>query len=167
MEMTVARKAQINIAEVLGKPRLVAVLFCDYLDRTKEGKSNLAGAFDIIYVDPERKRTPPFFLFVRTAETGSGPLEVTFFDPNGAAAAATFKASHYTPTPGQPGHMQVLARIQIDTPVEGVYWVDVSHHDQPLGGAALTVEFRKQEEQNGIDIGTTARDNVKFEDWTV
>ena len=158
MEMTVAQKAQINIAEELGKPRLVALLFCDYLDRTKEGKSNLAGAFDIIYVDPERKRTPPFFLFVRTAETGSGPLQVTFFDPNGAvAAAATFKAAHHTPTPGQPGHMQVLARLQLDTPVEGVYWVDVSHNGQTLGGAALTVEFRKQEGQNGIDIGTTAR----------
>lgn len=157
--MTVAQKAQINIAEELGKPRLVALLFCDYLDRTKEGKSNLAGAFDIIYVDPERKRTPPFFLFVRTAETGSGPLEVTFFDPSGAvAAAATFKATPYTPTPGQPGHMQVLARIQLDTPIEGVYWVDVSHSGQTLGGAALTVEFHEQDEQNGIDIGTTVRD---------
>jgi hypothetical protein len=41
----------------------------------------------------------------------------------------------------------VLARIQIDTPIEGVYWVDVSHNGQTLGGAALTVKFRQQEKQ--------------------
>ena len=143
------RQANIDLAKELKKPRLVSVLFCDFANQTVEGKLNLLGIFDRIFVDPELKKTPPVGFFVRTGGTFDGPVEITILDPNDQMVAVlSFAADDMSKTEGKHFQMQVVGKVQFPTSTEGLYWFDISYQGESLGGTGLQIEYRKLEADN-------------------
>lgn len=138
----------IDVVKERDRPRLVALLFCDYANQTKEGKNNLLGTFDSLYLDPEKgKSTPRFIMFLRAYRVQSGQLQVSIFAPSGELGAALrvgVTTSKDEP-PESRSHLQALLQVQFEVSDEGKYWVDVSHDGVSLGGAMLTILFRKRE----------------------
>jgi hypothetical protein len=138
-----------------GKPRLLALVFCDYLSWTKDDKANLLGIFDRIYVHPDRKVTPTFALFIRSAETTEEGISIRVFAPDGGEIIALdWKGvdSSIPFTPNLPAHVQSSTQIQFVAHQEGVYWFAAFYKGEPLGGAGLVVEYRQTEDkQSGTD----------------
>ncbi|HEY2972034.1 MAG TPA: hypothetical protein VGJ48_05940, partial [Pyrinomonadaceae bacterium] len=80
--------SSLDTAKEREKPRILSILFCDFANFTVDKKVNLLGIFDRIYVHPEKKKTPLFTLFIRTAETIEERVSITLFDPKGAPRLA-------------------------------------------------------------------------------
>ncbi|HKG60657.1 MAG TPA: hypothetical protein VKB05_12935 [Pyrinomonadaceae bacterium] len=156
LERLKARVSHVNLSDERSKPRLLALLFCDYINQTKEEKTNLVGVFDRIYVHPDKKKTPRFALFIRFAEALDGPVTLTVFGPSGQpvfgaefdANAAQFEAVRER-QPEYPRQVQAIVGLQFEAKTEGLYWFDVSYMSQSLGGAGLPVEFIKEGEKTG------------------
>ncbi len=151
-------KAPIDIDSEKATPHLVALLFFDYANSTGDGKLNLAGIFDRIFVDREAKQTAPVGVFIRTTETVDSPVRVTIISPeNEVAGGFHYKIPRKDMVlPGGQKHimMQMVASVQFNTPVEGTYWVDVSFNEKSLGGSPLKVEFAEtKESKNGTTRG--------------
>jgi hypothetical protein len=141
-------KVSINVAEERKKPRLVAILFCEYATQTATETPVFAGCFDRLYFSKgEAKVTSLFYLYVQTGETRQGDLQIAIFSPNDELhMAISFdmgEGREYSP--GYPVQAKVLQKIRFPVPFEGNYWFDVSCNGQSLGGRALIIEFEKEE----------------------
>lgn len=141
-------KVNIDVAQERGKPRLLAILFCEYAGIAQDTKHFFVGSFERFTFGPiEAKITTSFFLFVRTSETRDGRLQIAVIDPKGKVIMAmAFLVQPEGFTDDTPATVQFLDRIQFAVPIEGVYWFDVSYKGESLGGAPLVIEFLKQEE---------------------
>src|SRR5205085_8899356 len=128
----------IDYASERKKPRLLAILFCDFSNSTEHGKANLLGIFDRIYVHPDNKMTPKFILYVRTAETIPGSVEITILNPEGKSLGSMgYDANAVEFTPNLPAQMQLVLPFSFIAEVEGVYWFNVSYNEETIGGAGL------------------------------
>jgi len=141
---TITRDDTLNIAEELGRARLVALLFCEYGNMAAEGKANVLAVFDTIQAITLNDTTQiAFYLFVRTANT-EGPVYLRIFDPGGKIVIGLeFQADKPELLPGQPWCTQVLAPARLPVKVEGTYWAEVSYKGEVLGRAALYVLLPK------------------------
>ena len=146
---TVEIPVTIDIARERQKPRLIALLFCDFFNLTNDKKGNLLGVFDRVYVPRTNSVTPRFTLFLRTAETHQGAVRTTIIAPNNKAVNQFVSIPDDADTiiEGIPVNLQSMISIQFQAEVEGVYWFDVSYEGESLGGAGLVVEFRDAEVQ--------------------
>jgi hypothetical protein len=152
--------SRLDLENERAKPRLLAVLFADYLNHTKEDKVNLMGVYDRIYVNRELKKTPPINLFVRLSEALETPISVTVFSPANkpmssvqfAASRRQFEESGNRP-PEYPKQWQTAMTLQFPVETEGVYWFDISYKGQTLGGVGLPIEFLPEgiKEDGGTD----------------
>jgi hypothetical protein len=137
-----------EIAKDRKKPRLVALTFCDLVSFDNTGKVNLMGCFDRIDVNRETNATGGFYLYVRTAETRKGHIDVTFLDPQNkpvAQAGYDIEVTDAEVPPGMPAHVQFYGRIAFGAIVKGVYWVDVTFNGESLGGRDLTISEPEEE----------------------
>lgn len=134
------------------RPLLVSLLFCDSCDLREDGKANVIGIFDRIYIHPDIRLTPPFMLFVRTAETTGGIIQIICRDPDGRIPTVvnftSAPASEFSPK--LPANVQGIVTMNpFFAYTEGVYWFEVLFEGQALGGAALVIEFRETEDKKG------------------
>jgi hypothetical protein len=123
-------------------PRLLALLFCDYVNSTNDGKVNLLGAFDRIMVHPEKRLSPPFIVFARAAEAIKSPLWLTILDPDNQPQAEVRFDPPQMPAdrdPGLPNQIQFMLQMGMKFAKNGTYWFDVSYEGESLGGAGLVV----------------------------
>ncbi|MBI3649821.1 MAG: hypothetical protein HY231_02095 [Acidobacteria bacterium] len=134
------------------KPRLVSLLFYDFSNRTETGKFNLLGVFDRLSVELEKKRTHAFGMFVKVAQVSGGIIRVFIREPDREIIAALDFAipDEY---PGEESYhvAQAVGTLEFDTPVEGLYWFEVFHNTQALGGAGLQIAFKSAEKNDGND----------------
>lgn len=151
-------EVDIDVAQEREKPRLVSLLFYDFANRTGNGKFNLSGIFDRIIVDAEKKRTRSFGMFIKTAETHKGIIRILILDPNGhLIAALDFGLAEKESLSEEKYHVtQAAGGIEFDTPIEGLYWFDVSYNGKSLGGTALQVDFAISENKDGSDAGNNS-----------
>lgn len=139
----------VDVANEIDKPRVIALVFCDFFNQTKEVKLNLLGIFDRIYVEPTIKKSPRFGVFVRTAHTFVDAVEVVIYSPNKQAVAGfAFRVKEDAAIKDQ-FQMQFIGFIEIDTPEEGLYWFNVAYQGKTIGGAGLKVEFREVTDGEG------------------
>ena len=145
-QQTIAPKVNIVASEEVKKPRLGAILFCEYAARTDKDTYLLAGCFErFLFSKDDPKVTTPFYLYVRTTETKDGDFQVAIIDPNDKVILAfSYEVASKRVIPGIPASIHFLERIRIPVPVEGIYWVDVSFNGETLGGAPLIVDFSKE-----------------------
>lgn len=136
-----------NPSESLRKPRLEAMLFCDYATQTIDGKYILGGIFErFVFTHEEEKVTHYFYLFLRLGQTTDGQIQVAFYDPIGKIiSAVAFEVSPAQFVGNYPPQINFLDKVRFSTPVEGVYWFDISYQGESLGGAPLIVDFMKPE----------------------
>ena len=149
--------AAIDVPEIRQKPRLLSLLFCDFANRTDDGKVNLLGIFDIVYVDPNVQKSPAFMLYARTAQAFEDNLWLRIFDPDNEPQGEI----KFDPPPIEftedrdmslPVQVQFMLPVQLTIRKEGTYWLDIAYRDFSLGGAGLVVKFRKVEEgKRGTD----------------
>lgn len=144
--------AALDIPEVKQTPRLMSLLFCDFASKTDDGKMNLLGIFDRVYVHPEIRMTPPFVLYGRTVETFEDNLWLRIFDPDHSPRAefkfdppAEIKLARER-DPNLPTNVQFIIPLQLNIQKQGIYWFDIAYRDYSLGGTGLPVMFRKIEE---------------------
>lgn len=137
----------IDVGREWQKPRLVALLFCEGANLTTDGKANIWSVFDRIIVDPARKISGAFTVFIRTAQTTpEQDVEVVIVAPNNEPVASlSYAGVEEVEAEGRPVYVHFIGRIGIKTPVEGVYWFNVSYKGETLGGGALAVQFQKPE----------------------
>lgn len=142
----------IDVSVERGKARLLALLFCDFTNTTNDKKPNLLGVFDRIYVDPEQPITPPFVAFIRVAEV-TDSFDITMIGPDDLPAFQIKSVPSGTAfTEGLPRQVQTAILLQFEIKREGVFWLDISYRGVSLGGAGLTIEYRKGEvKQSGTD----------------
>lgn len=157
-ETAVIPKINIDVAQELEKPRLVSLLFYDFANRTGNGKLNILGVFDRIIVDAEKKRTRSFGMFIKTAETHEGIIRILILDPNRQLVAALdFGLAEKEFPKDEKYHIaQASGAIEFDTPVEGLYWFDVSYNGKSLGGTALRVDFTISENKDASDTSNNS-----------
>ena len=150
--------SKVDVSEIKRKSRLLSVVFCDFANRTNDGKVNLLGIFDRIYVHPDNKISPPFILYARTAETFEDNLWVRVFDPDDKPVAE-IRFDPPTEVPFQedrdkdwPNQMQFFLPVRMSLPKEGVYYFDIAYRDFSIGGAGVVVKFRRiPEDESGTD----------------
>jgi hypothetical protein len=134
-------------SEEVKKPRLGAILFCEYATMTEKGTYVFAGCFErFVFGKDEPKVTSNFFLYVRASETREGDFQVAIIDPNDTPIMAfkyDIESSGFMLN--VPASVHFAQRIKFPVAVEGTYWVDVSFNGESLGGAPLLVEFTKEE----------------------
>ncbi len=136
----------IDVAQVLSKPRLEGVLFAEYANQTADKKTNLSGIFERLRVFRSTKQSGSFFIFVRTAETNRGPLQIALIDPSGKVIIGFgFDLSDQTAEGKYPAMIQFLDRVAFTVTTEGTYWLDVAYNGQSLGGAPLIIEWKPEE----------------------
>lgn len=142
----------IDVAAERQKPRLISILFYDFLNETKDGKPNVLGVFDRLFVDVNRKRTSAFGLYIRTAQTFAEPVKVFVFSPeNTLTAGFSFSLDPKIYEELKPEMMQLKGAVAFDAPVEGMYWFVVSYQNMILGGTSLKIEFRDLEGKQDVD----------------
>lgn len=136
-----------NPSESLQKPRLEAILFCDYATRTIDGKYILGGIFErFVFTHKEEKVTHYFYLFLRFGQTTNGQIQVALYDPNGEIiSAVAFEVSPAQFAGNYPPQINFLDKVRFSTPVEGVYWFDISYQGESLGGAPMIIDFLEPE----------------------
>ena len=143
-EQTKIAEERIDIEARFAEPRLVAMLFCDHANVTKENKYNLIGTFDRVSVRPsadDTPNTPPFFLYLRVRATVDS-LTLRVYQPDGSLVATALLAAVERVGSARETHfMQMAQRLQFEVPVPGDYWLEVIYRGQPLGGATMTVEY--------------------------
>jgi hypothetical protein len=147
-----AVNTNMDISKEWQRPRLVSILFCDSYKMAEDGKADLIGVFDRIYVHPEIKNTPPFTLFVRTAETLEGLIQIICYAPDGEIPTVVNYASapESAFTPNLPANLQGISHMNpFHISMEGIYWFDVTFRGQSLGGAGLAIAFRETEDKTG------------------
>ena len=141
----------VDVQKERAKPRLASILFCDYWNQTEDGKTNLMGIFDRIYVHSKGRLTPNFVLFIRSVNTIEESLKVRVFAPDGSPAVGidfdAFDASVFTPN--LPANVQSTLNLRFPVESEGVYWFNVFYKGESLGGAGLVIEYRQTEERKG------------------
>lgn len=145
-----------DIAQDRKKPRLVTIAFCDLVSFEASGKVNLIGCFDRIYLNNE-SATGHFYLYVRTAETREGHIDVTFLNPKNkpvAQAAYDVSLTEAEVPLDKPAHVQFYGRIGFGAKEKGVYWVDVTYNGKSLGGRDLTLTLPEAE------VGKDERNNT-------
>jgi hypothetical protein len=140
-------KVSVVASEEVKKPRLGAILFCEYAARTEKDTYLLAGCFErFVFKKDEPKFTSNFFLYVRASQTREGDFQVAIIDPSDRILLAyTYDLDSAGLIPDVPASIHFLQRLKFPVAVEGVYWVDVSFNGESLGGAPLLVEFQKEE----------------------
>ncbi|MBI3910912.1 MAG: hypothetical protein HY320_08255 [Armatimonadetes bacterium] len=144
-------RPEIDVQEEIKRPRLIALLFCDWGNQTADHKHNLIGTFDRLILRKGRTGHR-FYLYVRTAETLDDPINITFFGPGGETVAGPeYRVTAEDRVPGEPVQPQLMMPFLFAPPVEGIYWVDVSYRRVSLGGAALIVEFQEEEDADGTN----------------
>lgn len=142
----------IDLVQEREKPRLLSILFFDFYSETKEGKLNLLGIFDRLFVDPSRKRTMPIGIFVRTAQAFGANIKCEIHSPEGIVTGGfnfMVPASARLPDGTQPIQAQILARLEFNAPVDGTYWFAISFAGQVLGGAPLVIQYKDPKELEG------------------
>jgi len=145
----------IDVVQERERPRLVATLFFDFSNQTVEGKHNLIGVFDRIFVSSDRKRTHSIGIYIKTAYTFDGQVQVAIFSPSNKPTGGFAFASATKEHDGKPlTQMQILGTVEFDTPEPGDYWFDVSYKGQSLGGVKLVVEFVEPKEGNDVNTGS-------------
>lgn len=140
----------IDVTEEREKPRLVSLLFCDYANKTAEGKHNILGSFDAIRLDPtqEIKSTPPFIVYLRLRNVPDGLLQLTIFAPsNDLAAALGLQMVHREVESKPTKRFEALIRMQFEIKEPGDYWMDVSYDGVSLGGESLRILFEPPQEE--------------------
>lgn len=156
-------EVNIKASEARKKPRLEAILFCDYANRLHDGKLILSGCFDrIIFSAEEDKISIPFFLFIRTMEATEGFVQVSLIDPNETIVLAfQLEVGKLEFMPDMPAQVDFLQRLQFPVPYEGYYWFDVSYNGESIGGSALAIEYRKPEvKKDEHEAGSTTPEPV-------
>jgi len=151
-EIEIAGNTKVDTPKEWQQPRLLSILFCDSCKVTDDGKTDVIGIFDRIYVHPEVRVTPPFMLFTRTAETADGIMQIVCYAPDGKIPTVVdferVPKSEYTPN--LPANYQGITTMNpFYVYSEGVYWFGVFFKGQALGGAGLVVEFRETEDKQG------------------
>ena len=149
---------EIDLSGGRARPRLLSILFCDFASRTDDKKVNLLGIFDRIYVHPDLRKSPPFVVYARTAETFEDQLWLRVFDPDDEPAIEIrfdppkeVIVDESLPA-NAPKQIQIVIPVQLVFRKTGTYWFDLSYRNFSLGGAGLVVDFRKTgEEQNATD----------------
>lgn len=134
--------AGLDFSAVRKKPRLLALLFCDYINTTGDDKVNLLGAFDRITVHPEKRLSPRFVVFARVAEAHESPLWLTVLDPDNEPKAEIRFDPPKMPSdrdPDLPNQVQFMLHIGMKFDKDGTYWFDVSYEGESLGGAGLVI----------------------------
>lgn len=134
-------------SEEVKKPRLGAILFCEYATLTEKNTYVFAGCFErFVFSKDEPKVTSNFFLYVRASQTRGGDFQVAIIDPNDKTIMAfNYNLDSAGLIPNLPASVHFLQRIKFPVAVEGTYWVDVSFKGESLGGAPLLVDFQKEE----------------------
>lgn len=152
-QVPMADTQPVDVHKERGEPRLVSILFCDDWTQTEDGKTNLTGIFDRIYVHSKGRLTPKFVLFIRSADTTDEGLRVRVFDPEGnPMMGIDFDDKNLDPsmfTPNLPANVQSVIGIRFPVNTEGVYWFHVFYKGESLGGAGLVIEYRETEERKG------------------
>jgi hypothetical protein len=160
-EITTEPQVNIDVAQEREKPRLLAILFFDFFNETSEGKINLLGIFDRIYVPPTKKRSPPVGLFIRFNYVLNGLVQIVFFSPNNKPTGGfAFSTDDIKDRKEGQNQLQIFVKTEFDTPEEGDYWIDVSYRGLSLGGCKLTVEFRDIEGTGHGDIRGNTSSNL-------
>jgi hypothetical protein len=140
-------KVSVTASEEVKKPRLGAILFCEYAARTEKDTYLLAGCFErFVFRKDEPKVTSNFFIYVRASQTREGDFQVAIIDPNDKILLAyTYHLDSAGLIPDLPASIHFLQRLKFPVAVEGIYWVDVSFNGESLGGAPLLIDFQKEE----------------------
>lgn len=146
-EQPFAPKVNVIGSEEVKKPRLGAILFCEYAALTEKGTYLFAGCFErFIFKKDEPRVTSQFYIYVRASQTREGDFQVAIIDPNDTTILAfSYDLDSTGLIPNLPASIHFVQRIKFPVAVEGAYWVDVSFKGESLGGAPLLVEFEKEE----------------------
>jgi hypothetical protein len=129
--------------------RLEGILFADYAVVGSDGKATVAGIFERVFVDPEKRETGRFFVYVKTVEATEAAIELTIIDPKGrvvATATGAVEPPALVDLP-KPRRLTMIFPFGLTLGPEGVdglYWFEVKYKGQFLGDAVLNLEFRKQ-----------------------
>lgn len=140
------------VTDRLNAPRLEALLFADYAVRGKDLKATVAGVFDRVLIDPEKKVSGRFFVFLRAIETIEDSIEIRVIDPKGRVVAnGTTGIEEPDALIGQLAPRSITAIFPLALTlgpegVEGMYWFEISYKGLALGGSGLRVEFHKKED---------------------
>lgn len=133
-------------------PHLEAMVFADYAARTTDGKATVAGIFDRVFIDPDKRASGRFFVYMRTVETLDAPVEMKVVDPKGRVVAQGSTSIIDTATFAEaPFPKSVSSSFPLNLQlgpegVDGPYWFEILYKGRSLGGAVLRVEFRRQED---------------------
>ncbi len=137
-----------DIEQERKKQRLIALTFCDLVSMDNRGKVNLMGCFDRIFVDKETGSTGIFYLYVRTAGTIKGHVDVTLLDTKDKPIAQVgydVDVKEENMPKDRTPHVQFYTRIGFGTTGRGAYWVDVTFNGESLGGRDLTIADKEEE----------------------
>jgi hypothetical protein len=140
-------KVNVIGSEEVKKPRLGAILFCEYAAITEKGTYLFAGCFErFAFTKDEPKVTSHFFLYVRASQTREGDFQVAIIDPNDTTILAfSYDLTSAGLLPDLPASVHFIQKVKFPVKTEGTYWVDVSFKGESLGGAPLLVDFQKEE----------------------
>jgi len=138
--------ANMSLAESRKQPSIIALLFCDYAKTSPEGKLNISGIFDRIFVDPDIKKTPTFYVFLKLQEV-FGSAEFHILNPAGKIiGAALYEVKQDAAKSDELNFTQASIRfMELETEEEGLYWFEIVYKGHSLGGTGLKVEFKKRE----------------------
>src|SRR3712207_6782641 len=112
------------------RPRVLAILLCDWANQTDDGKTNLSGIFDRLLVREIPGAAAPVHLYVRFANLTPGQIEIVVLAPDGAEAAKlSARFGHVTwgetqPMEGALNFAQLLTRVALQITSPGVHWID-------------------------------------------
>lgn len=121
------------------RPRLLALVFCDYGNVAQDGKFNVMGIFDRV-VSPRFPHKFTFYLYVRFMEVLRGEIEIECTAPSGRAVAKMiFPVPPEDTGDEHPLFLQALARTNALLAEPGLHWFTVRYEGEELGRAPLNV----------------------------
>lgn len=130
---------------------MLALLLCDYANKTDSHKFNLIGSFDRIQFGPDSK-SHNFFLYIRTANTIDGPVRISFQAPSGRETAwMEFTAKMEGAPAGTPIQPELAFPVKFAAEEAGDHWLGVTYNGQCLGGMRLTVSMKKENDADDDD----------------
>lgn len=130
--------------------RMTALLFCDWANRTDDGKYNLVGVFSRIALPDEPTEKLSFYAYVQLLLSDPGPLEIISYDPDGSVGLRLKGPIERRETGGaEPGVLELVIPFGIAPGEFGVHWWEARFEGTMLGRVPLFVERLEADGDSG------------------
>jgi hypothetical protein len=127
-------------------PRVEAVLLCDYINMTGDGKYNVMGIYERVWIVNKEVPFHRFIIYAKVAEITDGKLVIRIVHSDGELLYAAEVGRENPPVDGKDRWLVTHSVVDLALERPGTHWIDFEYNGEPIGGASFAVDYFNAED---------------------